>query len=516
VGALQTQVLIIGGGATGTGIARDLALRGVQCILVERRDINAGASGANHGLLHSGGRYVASDSETAKECREEGEILKQVASNCIEDTGGLFVAVAGDDEKYVADFPVLCSRCGIPAHELDPKEVLELEPALSPQVIAAYAVEDASIDPFRLSMENMDQALSLGGSLLCHTKVVGFECSNKRIQTVHLKNTRTGEAILVEAEQVVNATGAWAGEVAALAGISIDLLYSKGSLLITDSRIATRVVNRLRPSSDADILVPGGTVSLLGTTSIRIESLDDIRPTIAEIDHIIDQAAEVIPVLKDTRYIRAYSGVRPLVASQSTGDDRSVSRSFSLLDHARDGLENFATITGGKLSTYRYMAEKTADLVCERMGVSKHCATRTEPLPSSETSRWTEPGLAPKEWIKKGAPEDLILCECEMVPKSVIDRIVTSIRDQGDRADLRGIGLRSRIGKGACQGAFCGVRITTHMYDEGELHGDEGLVNLRSFLNQRWKGIRPVLWDASLIQEELQEALHCGLFGLEM
>ena len=514
--ALNTQVLIIGGGATGTGLARDLALRGVQSILVEKGDLNSGASGANHGLLHSGGRYVASDPETAKECREEGKILKQVASNCIENTGGLFVAVEGDDEKYAADFPDLCSRCGIQARELDPKEARELEPALSPKVIAAYEVEDASIDPFMLSIANIDQALSLGCSLLCHTRVVGFECRDRRIRTAHLKNTETGEDIIVEAEQVVNATGAWAGEVAALAGISIDLLYSKGSLLITDNRITTRVVNRLRPSSDGDILVPGGTVSLLGTTSIRIDSLDDIRPTIEEMDNIIDQGAAAIPALKKIRYIRAYSGVRPLVASQSAGDDRSVSRSFALLDHARDGLENFATITGGKLSTYRYMAEKTADLVCTRMGVSKPCVTRTEPLPPSETSRWTEPGLAAKEWIKKGAPEDLILCECEMVPRSVVDRIVTSIREQGDRANLRGIGLRSRIGKGTCQGAFCGVRITAHMYDEGELHADEGLFDLRRFLNGRWKGIRPILWDGSLIQEELQEAMHCGLFGLEL
>ena len=103
-----------------------------------------------------------------------------------------------------------------------------------------------------------------------------------------------------------------------------------------------------------------------------------------------------------------------------------------------------------------------------------------------------------------------------MVPKSVVDRIVTSIHEQGDHADLRGIGLRSRIGKGTCQGAFCSIRITAHMYDEGELHAGEGLVNLRQFLNQRWKGIRPILWDGSLIQEELQEAMHCGLFGLEL
>ena len=128
---MNTQVLIIGGGATGTGIARDLALRGVECILAERRDINAGASGANHGLLHSGGRYVFADQGSAKECREEGELLKKLAPHCIEDTGGLFVAVEGDDEKYVADFPHMCSQCNIPVRTLDVKEARELEPELS-------------------------------------------------------------------------------------------------------------------------------------------------------------------------------------------------------------------------------------------------------------------------------------------------------------------------------------------------------------------------------------------------
>ena len=160
--SLNTQVLIIGGGATGTGIARDLALRGVQCILAESRDINAGASGANHGLLHSGGRYVFADQESAKECREEGELLKKLAPHCIEDTGGLFVAVEGDDEKYVADFPHMCSQCNIPVKTLDVKEARELEPVLSDKLIAAYMVADASIDPFKLSMENMSQAQELG------------------------------------------------------------------------------------------------------------------------------------------------------------------------------------------------------------------------------------------------------------------------------------------------------------------------------------------------------------------
>jgi glycerol-3-phosphate dehydrogenase len=513
---LNTRVLIIGGGATGTGIARDLALRGVQCILAESRDINAGASGANHGLLHSGGRYVFADQESAKECREEGELLKKLAPHCIEDTGGLFVAVEGDDEKYVADFPHMCSQCNIPVKALDVNAARELEPELSDKLIAAYMVADASIDPFKLSMENISQAQELGSTLLRFSKVVGFEKSNQKIRATRLKNIITGEELVVEAEQVVNATGAWAGVVAGLAGATIDIIYSKGSLIVTHNRITDRIVNRLRPSASADILVPGGTVSILGTTSIRIDDLDQIYPTVEEVDDMVGEAVKMIPALETVRYIRAYAGVRPLVGSRSASDDRGVSRSFALIDHSEDGLENFTTISGGKLTTYRLMAEKTADLVCRRLQVSHPCTTRTEPLAVTQPAKWTQPGLAPSLWLKHHEPEDILLCECEMVPKSAVDAIIDSIREQNGRPDLLAIALRSRIGKGACQGTFCGVRVSAYMYDRGELDPEQSLSNLREFLAQRWKGQHPTLWDKQLVQAELLEALYCGFFGLEL
>ncbi len=128
---METQVLIIGGGATGTRLARDLALRGVQCILVEKEDINAGASGGNHGLLYSGARYVSNDPVSAEECRLEANLLRRLAPQCIEDTGGLFVAVEGDDENYIADFPLLCSKYGIPIQEISCDEAFEREPGIS-------------------------------------------------------------------------------------------------------------------------------------------------------------------------------------------------------------------------------------------------------------------------------------------------------------------------------------------------------------------------------------------------
>ena len=162
------------------------------------------------------------------------------------------------------------------------------------------------------------------------------------------------------------------------------------------------------------------------------------------------------------------------------------------------------------------MAEKTADLVCRRLGISRPCLTRTQPLAVTQPAKWTQPGLAPKLWLKHHEPEDILLCECEMVPKSAVDAIIDSIREQNGRPDLNAIALRSRIGKGACQGTFCGVRVTSYMYDQGELESEESLTNLRGFLSQRWKGQHPTLWDKQLIQAELLEALYCGFFGLEL
>ncbi len=508
-------MLIIGCGVTGAGLARDLALRGVRCVLAEKQDVNAGASGGNHGLLHSGARYVASDPEAARECRDEGQLLKRLAPHCIDDAGGLFVAVEGDREDYIADFPHLCAKSGIHAQPVDVKTAREMEPELSDRLIAAFQVPDASVDPFKLSLDNIAQARLHGAELLCYHQAVFFRIENRRIRTVTLRNTLNGEEMEVEADVVVSASGAWAGIIAGLAGAEIPMIYSKGSLLVTQNRVCTRIINRLRKPSNADILVPGGTVSILGTTSVRTADPDDCRPGIAEVDEIVEEGARMIPVLEHTRYIRAYSGVRPLIGS-SGGDDRNVTRGFALIDHAVQGIENFITITGGKLTTFRLMAEKTADMVCQKLGVSAPCKTAADPLSSSDSGQWTEPGLAPKMWLTKHASDDLILCECEMVSKGIIDGIIDGIREQGGTPTLKSVGLRSRIGKGPCQGGFCSARIAPYLYDRKELSGDRGLKELRDFLNERWKGKYPMLWDLPLEQAEIQEALHCGLFGLEL
>jgi glycerol-3-phosphate dehydrogenase len=512
---METEVLIIGAGATGAGLARDLALRGVHCTVVEAKDINAGASGANNGLLHSGARYVSNDPVSAKECRDESRLLKTLAPTCIEDTGGLFAAVNGDDEAYIAEFPRLCERYGIPVQKLQRQEALELEPALADTLIAAYLVEDAAINPFRLSLENISQAEAHGAILMTHTEVIKFERNSSRIQAAHLRQ-KNGRKIIIEPQQVVNATGPWAGNVATLAGLSIPIVYYKGTLLVTQSRVTTAVINRLRPPADGDIISPGGTVSLVGTTSVALDAPRPCRPTVAEVDLLVTEAAAMVPALGGMRYLRAFAGVRPLPAAEQTTDGRALSRGFVVLDHHEAGMSNFITVTGGKLTTFRLMAEKTADLVCNRLGVTAPCLTRTVPLSETEINQWTEPGLAPRIWLEQPNTKEPLLCECEMVPLSAVDQIIDNLIAKGETLDLNAIGLRSRVGRGSCQGAFCGFRMIAHLYERGEFESAQGLSLLRQFLERRWHGLRPVLWGPQLAQEELQEALHCGLFGLEM
>lgn len=511
---METSVLIIGGGTVGTGLARDLALRGIPCILIDQKDINAGASGANHGLLHSGARYVFKDGQTAIECCQENQLLKKLAPHCIEDTGGLFVAVEADDDEYIARFPGLCDQYGIPVQALSPAEAREMEPGLAEDVKAAFAVKDAVVDPFMLSLDNAADAQQHGARIFRNTRLTGFDMDKDRIKSAWVENVRTGESFVIEAAEYVNATGAWADLVAAMAGADINMSYSKGSLLITQNRISGQVINRLRPASDADILVPGGTVSIIGTTSVEIDSLEDIRPTTEEVDAIIREGAMMVPELATTRYIRAYAGVRPLVRA-GKGDGRNISRNFTLKTHEDDGIENLVTITGGKLTTFRLMAEKTADVVAARLKKTAPCLTAEQKLPPSAKGEWTEPGKAPRVWMSTPRRKDTLICECEMVSEGVVDEIVASLKSEGATPTLEEVGRRSRIGKGPCQGTFCSFRLAAYLYRKGELVDTQGKGQVREFVNERWKGFRPLVRDKELARVELQESFLCALFGLD-
>ena len=158
----EFDVIVIGGGATGAGTARDCAMRGLRVLLLERFDYTNGATGRNHGLLHSGARYAVNDGESAAECIRENRILRRIASHCVEENGGLFISLPEDDLSYQDKFVESCRKAGIEAEAIDPKEAIRLEPSVNPSLTGAVKVPDGSIDPFRLTIANILDARAHG------------------------------------------------------------------------------------------------------------------------------------------------------------------------------------------------------------------------------------------------------------------------------------------------------------------------------------------------------------------
>lgn len=504
---IKTEVVIVGGGATGTGIARDLSLRGVPSVLIEKGDFASGASGRNHGLLHSGGRYAVTDPETARECISENKILGRIAPHCIEETGGLFISLPEDDLDFQGQFVKACEAAGIPARILSHDEALGLEPALNPDLVSGVEVPDGAIDPFALVLENARDAENHGVRILLHAEVTSLISDKSRAKGVIAKDLLSGEEYSIEASCLVNATGAWANQFLKLAGLRIGMALSKGTMLIMNQRPNQRVINRCRRPSDADIIVPNHTVSILGTTSVRSEDVEDFEITPSEVSLLIRETSRMIPAVRESRLIRAYAGIRPLFQSEEKGDDRAISRGFVLVDHGlRDDLDNLITITGGKLVTYRLMAEKASDLICQKMGVTASCSTHLKPLPGSKEQ------MSLRDRLKKVAPEDggEILCDCELVSRDEVEKFLK----EKNFKDLQDILRRTRLAKGTCQGGFCVYRLLGMLHELRMSKGDPDSI-LTGFLEERWKGIRPIAWGTSLKEQELIESIYKGLFNLE-
>ena len=525
----DTEVLVIGGGSTGCGVARDLARRGLAVTLVERGNLTHGTTGRMHGLLHSGGRYAVADRTSARECIAENRILREIAGHCVEETGGLFVD-RGDAGGYFEEKLAGCRDAGIPTTVLSGREAREREPALAADVERAIAVPDAAIDPFRLCVANARDATAHGARIETWTEVVDVLREGEEVIGVEVRHEsgpgsrvhgRSGSLERITAEYVVNATGPWAGQLAAMADLEVGVRPSKGAMAITNVREVDTVVNACRPKGDADILVPHETTAILGTTDVEVDDPDDYPEERWEVDLLIEELSKLVPALADARIIRSFWGVRPLYEppGRGTEDPTDVTRQFFLLDHAdRDGVDGMATIVGGKLTTYRLMAERIADHVCAELGVDASASTAQEPLPGSEEPAALEAemdrfglrspvarrsrqrlGSRSREVLDVDDPNPVV-CECEAVTRA---ELRDAIEDAG--SDLNAVRIRTRASMGNCQGGFCarGMAAELHpRYDEPTVRAA-----LDELLEERWRGQRHALWGMGLSQAALNYAL---------
>lgn len=552
---LQTEILVIGGGSTGTGVAWDAALRGFNVVLVEKRDLTHGTTGRFHGLLHSGGRYVVKDPRSAEECIQENRILRQTHTHCIEDTGGFFVVTPDDEGDYPDRFVAACAKVGIPYVELSITAARKQEPLLNPRISRVFQVPDAAADSFLATHATAQAARQAGATLLVYHEVTNLLTQgsegDRRVVGATVRDMTTDEEVTIHADMVINASGAWAGKIAQLAGMEVKIIPGKGVMVAMNHRIVNTVLNRCKMPADGDIIVPIHTVAVIGTTDERVTDPERLAIEPWEVALMLEEGEKLIPGISQARVLRAWAGVRPLYQEGFAGESRDATRALTLLDHRqRDGVSGFLTITGGKWTTFRLMAETTLDKACEQLGTRRPCTTATTAVPGiAQGHYWLGHRL---HEVEEDHLQAELVCECELVTRGMVERAV----QHNPTVTLDDLRRDVRLGMGPCQGGFCTYRTACILHTlaqksakptvEGQnpahqnaqwdaaylqsprqnphLTPDELVTNipafdanllLHDFLQERWKGLTPILWGQQLKQERLDELIYLSVLNAD-
>ena len=504
-------------------------MRGVRAVLLEQGGLAHGTSSRFHGLLHSGARYAVGDVDAARECIEENTILRRIGKHCVEESEGFFVRTGEDDPAYVAPWIEACGRAGIAVSEIGLKDAARLEPALSPDIKEVYRVPDSGVDGFRLVWHNSVSARKHGGIVRTYHVVRGIETRGGAVTGVAVYDTLKKESYSIACDYVINAAGPWAGDIAGMAGLAVDVTPDRGTLVVFNHRFSSRIVNRLHKSGDGDIFVPHGSVTILGTTSARAAHPGDTAPRAEEVQRLLTLGEPLFPQVWQYRILRAFAGNRPLYTPPDAGSGRGASRNFVIVDHAEEGLDGMASIFGGKLTTYRLMAEKMTDLVCGKLGVKEPCRTAEEPLAADpdpaamEKARKYFPASRVRlvaerlgdqfphivNSLDTGAGTEL-LCECEMVSRAEVELVAA---DDATHF-LHDVRFRTRLGMGTCQGTFCSIRAIGALTASDIPFAVSPRANLRSFLQERWRGLRPALWGMQVQEIELGRAVYGATLNL--
>jgi glycerol-3-phosphate dehydrogenase len=529
----EFDVVIIGGGSTGTAVARDCAKRGLKTLLLERDDIASATVGTCAGMISSGLKYRG-EPDIMKMCSSEVMYLRKIARHIIMKNPIiapiLDLSIAASDGSYVDAYSEHANDRDVPEMVfITPEAALDLEPLIHPDIIAGVYYEEFFIDPFRLCLLQALDAQNHGAEIQTYCEVIGFDRSDDGIRGVVYYNRITGQTKTSRTKLVVNAAGPWAHKIAQNGGAKLELRLNKGAHVILDRRFVNVGITAKAVDGRWIYLFPHENTTLLGTTALDTwEDPDTLVATFDEIEYLLKSMETVIPSIREARIIRTMAGVRPLVAEWNMPED-DVTRGYEVVDH-ENGMISF---TGGKLVMCRHMAEAVTDLVAKKLGIKTKCTTHQEPLPGNEDdvdieSLSEEYGVSMHalerlrvrrgtETIKilemtKEHPEwKTTICTCEPIIEA---EIRYSIRNEFPQT-LNDLRRRLRLGTGPCQGTFCTYKAASILAEELDLHGDDFLVDILDFKAERWKGVRPSMRGEQLAQEELAQAMYACVGNLD-
>jgi glycerol-3-phosphate dehydrogenase len=531
------DVIVIGGGSTGTAVARDCSLRGLKTLLLERSDIASATVGTCAGMISSGFKYY-DEPEILDICSEEVVHFKQIARHIIAKLPILFPLLdfseMGRSGKGMDEYEKRVAERGVPPFLIiSPEATLELEPMLNPNIIGSGYIEEFFIDPFRLCILQARDAQKHGAEIRTYCEVIEVLQERGQVKGVSYFNRLKGETKSALAKVIVNAAGPWAGVIAHIAGVDLDLRLNKGAHVILDRRVVNVGITTRSVDRRWVYMYPHENTTLIGTTALDTwDDPDQLVTTQDEIEYLLKSFEFIIPSVRDARIIRTMEGVRPMVPVWKVPEDE-VTRGYEIIDHQKDGISGLFSFTGGKLVMCRHMAQSVTDQICERLGIERECRTHLEPLPGMaedldvhrlaedygvsihalerlRARRGTE-SLDVLALIREHPEWKSYTCTCEPVMEA---EIRYAIRNEFPQT-LNDIRRRLRLGTGPCQGTFCTYKAAAILGDENDYDGREVQTEVLDYLSERWKGKRPPIRGPGLAQEEVVQGIYSCVGNLD-
>lgn len=392
------DTLIIGAGINGAGLARDLAMRGLSVLLVDKGDFASGTSSASTKLVHGGLRYLENfDFALVFEACRERAVLQKIAPHLVQPLPFFIPVYRGDPRPLwmvragLTLYDLLATFRSVGRHRiLTAERARGLAPVLQPKGLSGVArYWDCRMDDARLCLENVLAAAEAGAEVVNYLEAVSLDYAAGRVNGACLRDLESGREIKVTARCVVNAAGPWLDKVRALDGESCRLLRPTRGTHILVPRIG-RCEEALYLTAGSDerlfFVIPWGEQSLIGTTDVDFAGDPDrVVPTAADIDYLLEESRRHLRDVELCRddVIAAFAGLRPLVAEDHQNASK-VSREHRVVTSA----SGLISIGGGKYTTYRAVAEEVADLLVERLGIEAHsCRTAQVALPGGEGLR---------------------------------------------------------------------------------------------------------------------------------
>jgi glycerol-3-phosphate dehydrogenase len=523
------DAIVVGGGVTGTAVARDLALRGVDVLLLEREDWGAGESGCDSSFALPTQLNV--ETELIRLAAAEATALHTIAHHLIEPRTVVFLALPEDEEALERLGMVLelfdhfrSPELFHPRLRLSGIEARRLEPGILPEVTAAMVAEDWTLNARRLAWLNVLDAIRAGAQALNHSPVEAILIQGGSVSGVRYR-APDGQRVEANARVIVNAAGPWTRDVAAMAGIELRARLIKHLEIIYDRRISAFGLAARAANGRWVTLAPQGTISVLG--SFQSESYgrpETLQTTIDELDDLRWALARVFPAIGDSRAIRVQ--LTSFLSTAAWGiPAQSITPQLVVCDHEPEGASGLVSAIGGGLPTFRASAEAIADVVCTRLGIRAPSATAQRPLPggageipaAEELAR--EHGLtalaAARLLQRHGceAPQVLddprrgrLVCRCEAVTEA---ELVHATRHEQVRT-LSDASRRLGLAAGACAGAGCLERAAAVMAQELGWSAGQRSQAWRDHVAATWRSRAPVLDRWGWAQEEVTYGARRG------